>query len=145
MLAREDDLTRILTCLRLTATRKFSGLLHGSFLSIATEEGPEPVGSREYVISDDVRQINWVAITHTGASCVRISEVECELECWIIAELAACLSMELADTIKRHLFTAAAGAITILNDALGSRAGLIAGDTPMLAGQDRAYSLMLLK
>ncbi|MBC6820770.1 DUF58 domain-containing protein [Corynebacterium sp. LK33] len=145
MSAREDDLARVLAYLDLTVTRKLNGLLRGSFLSTATGDGSEPVGSREYVIGDDVRQMNWAVTARTGVPHVRTSEAERELECWIVAEPAARLSTGLADTTKRHLLTAAAGAVTMLNDAPGSRTGLIAGGTPVPAGQGRAHSLMLLK
>lgn len=145
MSASEDDLARVLAYLELTVTRKLNGLLRGSFLSTATGDGSEPVGSREYVIGDDVRQMNWAVTARTGVPHVRTAEAERELECWIVAEPAARLSTGLADTTKRHLLTAAAGAITMLNDAPGSRTGLIAGGTPVPAGQGRAHSLMLLK
>lgn len=145
MSAREDDLARVLAYLELTVTRKLNGLLRGSFLSTATGDGSEPLGSREYVIGDDVRQMNWAVTARTGVPHVRTSEAERELECWIVAEPAARLSTGLADTTKRHLLTAAAGAVTMLNDAPGSRTGLIADGTPVPAGQGRAHSLMLLK
>lgn len=145
MSAREDDLARVLAYLELTVTRKLNGLLRGSFLSTATGDGSEPVGSREYVIGDDVRQMNWAVTARTGVPHVRTAEAERELECWIVAEPAARLSTGLADTTKRHLLTASAGAITMLNDAPGSRTGLIAGGAPVAAGQGRAHSLMLLK
>ena len=66
MSAREDDLARVLAYLELTVTRKLNGLLRGSFLSTATGDGSEPVGSREYVIGDDVRQMNWAVTARTG-------------------------------------------------------------------------------
>lgn len=145
MAARDEDLSRVLAYLELTVTRKLNGLLRGSFLSTATGEGSEPDAAREYVIGDDVRRMDWAVTARTGVPHVRTAEAERELECWIVAEPSARLSTGLADTTKRHLLTAAAGAISLLNDAPGSRTGLIAGDTIVPAGQGRSHSLMLLK
>lgn len=145
MAVREDDLSRVLAYLELTITRKLNGLMRGSFLSTATGEGSEPVGAREYVIGDDVRQMNWAVTARTGVPHVRTAEAERELECWIVAEPASRLSTGMASTTKRHLLTAAAGAVTLLNDAPGSRTGLLAGGSPVPAGQGRAHNLMLLK
>lgn len=145
MATADEDLSRVLAYLELTVTRRLKGLLHGSFLSNLTGAGFEPDASREYVIGDDVRRMDWAVTARTGVPHVRTTTADRELECWMVAEPAARLSTGVCDTTKRHLLTAAAGAITLLNDGPGARTGLVAGDTSIPPGRGSAHSLMTLQ
>nr|WP_120492518.1 DUF58 domain-containing protein [Corynebacterium lactis] len=140
-----QDLGRVLAYIELTVNRRLSGLLRGSFLSAFNGPGSQPDTAREYEIGDDVRRMDWAVTARTGVAHVRTEEAERELECWIVAEPAARLSTGVSDTTKRHLLLAAAGAIAMLNDAPGSRTGLIAGPVSFAAGSGRTHSLGLLR
>ena len=139
-----DDLASVLAYLELTVNRRLRGLLRGSFASHASGDGSDPDSAREYVIGDDVRRMDWAVTARTGRAHVRTQEAERELECWIVAEPAARLATGAETTTKRHLLLAATSAISVLNDAPGSRTGLLAGETMVTPGLGRNHNMMML-
>lgn len=142
--ATARDLKRVLAYIELTVQRRLNGLLRGNFLSSYNGPGSQPDAAREYVIGDDVRRMDWAVTARTSVAHVRTEEAERELECWVVAEPAARLATGLSGTTKRHLLTAATGAVAMLNDAPGSRTGLIAGPVQIVPGAGRAHNLQLL-
>lgn len=138
------DLARVLSFLELTVTRRLDGLLRGAFPSAAPGPGSDPDAAREYVIGDDVRRMDWAVTARTGIAHVRDPEAERELECWIIAEPSPRLTTGFAATTKKHLLTAAVGAISLLNNGPGSRTGLVAGDLLIPRGAGRSHSMQLM-
>lgn len=143
MLSR--DLARVLAFLELTISRRLDGLLRGTFPSVTPGPGTDPDAAREYIIGDDVRRIDWAITARTGIAHVRDPEAERELECWIIADTAARLSTGFSETKKKHLLTAAVGAISTLNNDPGSRTGLVAGDLLVPPGSGRSHSMQLMR
>lgn len=143
MAADDRDLARVLRHLELTVTRRLDGLLRGSFASAARGPGSDPDAAREYAVGDDVRRMDWAVTARTGVPHVRDPEAERELECWIVAEAPARLSAGTTATTKRHLLTAAAIAVALLNDGPGSRTGLVADGMVIAPEGGRAAALRL--
>jgi len=138
----------VLRRMEIDVTRRLDGLLHGDHRGLVPGRGSEPGESRPYVHGDDVRQIDWNVTARTGATHIRESIADRELETWLIVDRSPSLEFGTADSTKATLALSACAAVGFLTTHGGNRLGAIVagrdGVTTVPARQGRRHTLGVL-
>ena len=111
--------------LQLTVLRRLDGLLLGDHAGLLPGHGSETGEARPYVPGDDPRRIDWHVTARTGDTYVRDTISDHELELWIVLDTSASLSFGTAESTKREVAWAAAGAFALLASRSGNRVAAI--------------------
>jgi uncharacterized protein (DUF58 family) len=117
----------VLNRLQLLVSRRLDGLLQGDYLGLLPGPGSEAGESREYVVGDDVRRMDWPVTARTTVPHVRLTVADRELETWLAVDLSASLGFGTATMLKRDLAVTAAAAMTHLTVRGGNRVGAVIG------------------
>jgi uncharacterized protein (DUF58 family) len=118
----------LLRRLELTVRNKLDGLLQGNYLGLVPGPGSEAGESRQYVLGDDVRRMDWPVTARTTTPHIRQTVADRELETWLVVDLSPSMDFGTALTEKRELVLAAITAITHLTVRGGNRVGAIVGN-----------------
>jgi len=124
---RRDCSPAVLNRLQLLVSRRLDGLLQGDHLGLLPGPGSEAGESREYVVGDDVRRMDWPVTARTTVPHVRLTAADRELETWLAVDLSASMDFGTARMLKRDLVLAASAAMIHLTVRGGNRAGVVIG------------------
>ncbi len=146
--ATDPRLASVLRRLELDVTRRLDGLLHGDHRGLVPGHGSEPGEARAYLDGDDVRQIDWNVTARMGATHIRETIADRELETWLVVDRSASLAFGTAERSKSDLALASAAAVGILTARGGNRLGaMISGPNGLdtvPARQGRKHALGIL-
>ncbi len=115
----------LLRRLELTVRNKLDGLLQGNYLGLVPGPGSEAGESRQYVLGDDVRRMDWPVTARTTTPHIRQTVADRELETWLTVDLSPSMDFGTGRSEKRELVLAAVTAITQLTVRGGNRVGAI--------------------
>jgi len=133
--------------LAVEASRRLDGLLQGDHARRTLGPGREPAEARPHATGDDARRIDWAVTARTGATHVRTTTADRELETTLVVDLTASMSFGTRRSEKRDLALAAACALVHVTSRHGDRVGalVLTGDgvrrIPPRAGRDAALAL----
>jgi uncharacterized protein (DUF58 family) len=119
--------------LELDVFRRLDGLLQGEHLGLVPAPGSEAGESREYMVGDDVRRMDWPVTARTTVPHVRDTIADRELETWVVVDRSASLDFGTAQFEKRELALAMVAAVGFLTSRAGNRVGAF------VLGNDRTY------
>jgi uncharacterized protein (DUF58 family) len=138
----------LLRRLEFTVRNKLDGLLQGNYLGLVPGPGSEAGESRQYVLGDDVRRMDWPVTARTTIPHIRQTVADRELETWLVVDLSPSMDFGTAQTEKRELVLAAITAVVHLTVRGGNRVGAVVGNgqeryvIPALAGRAHARHLV---
>jgi uncharacterized protein (DUF58 family) len=138
----------LLRRLEFTVRNKLDGLLQGNYLGLVPGPGSEAGESRQYVLGDDVRRMDWPVTARTTIPHIRQTVADRELETWLVVDLSPSMDFGTALTEKRELVLAAITAVVHLTVRGGNRVGAVVGNgqeryvIPALAGRAHARHLV---
>jgi uncharacterized protein (DUF58 family) len=138
----------LLRRLELTVRNKLDGLLQGNYQGLVPGPGSEAGESRQYVLGDDVRRMDWPVTARTTVPHIRQTVADRELESWLVIDLSPSMDFGTARTEKRELVLAAITAVTHLTVRGGNRVGAVVGTgetsyvIPARAGRAHARHLV---
>jgi uncharacterized protein (DUF58 family) len=145
-LAGSDALLRRL---ELAVRNKLDGLLQGNYVGLVPGPGSEAGESRQYVLGDDVRRMDWPVTARTTVPHIRQTVADRELETWLVVDLSPSMDFGTAHTEKRELVLAALTAVVHLTVRGGNRVGAVVGNGPQSfivpARAGRAHARHLLR
>lgn len=121
--------------LELLVARRLDGLVTGDFLGSGVGPGTEPSGVRPYGPGDEARRIDWNVTARSLEPHVRTTDVDRELETWIVADRSASLDFGTTEQEKRDVVLAAVAAFGLLSLQGGNRVGVV------IAGGDEVVRL----
>ena len=119
--------------LELDVFRRLDGLLQGEHLGLVPAPGSEAGESREYMVGDDVRRMDWPVTARTTIPHVRDTIADRELETWVVVDRSASLDFGTAEFEKRELALAMVAAVGFLTSRSGNRVGAL------VQGNDRTF------
>lgn len=119
------DSDALLQRLELTVRHRLDGLLQGNYLGLVPGPGSEAGESRQYVLGDDVRRMDWAVTARTSVAHIRQTVADRELETWLVVDLSPSMDFGTASTEKRELVLAAITALTHLTVRGGNRVGAV--------------------
>jgi uncharacterized protein (DUF58 family) len=119
--------------LELDVFRRLDGLLQGDHLGLVPAPGSEAGESREYMVGDDVRRMDWAVTARTTIPHVRDTIADRELETWVVVDRSASLDFGTARFEKRELALAMVAAVGFLTSRAGNRVGAL------VLGNDRTF------
>ena len=138
----------LLRRLELAVRNKLDGLLQGNYQGLVPGPGTEAGESRQYVVGDDVRRMDWPVTARTTEPHIRQTVVDRELETWLVVDLSPSMDFGTGLTEKRELVLAALTSIVHLTVRGGNRVGAVVGNgenidvIPALSGRAHARYLM---
>lgn len=138
----------LLRRLELTVRNKLDGLLQGNYQGLVPGPGSEAGESRQYVLGDDVRRMDWPVTARTTVAHIRQTVADRELETWLVVDLSPSMDFGTALTEKRELVLAAITSVVHLTVRGGNRVGAVVGNgqetfvIPARAGRAHARHLM---
>ena len=124
-LAGTDQLLRRL---EFAVRNKLDGLLQGNYLGLVPGPGSEAGESRQYVLGDDVRRMDWPVTARTTIPHIRQTVADRELETWLVVDLSPSMDFGTARTEKRELVLAAITTVVHLTIRGGNRVGAVVGN-----------------
>jgi uncharacterized protein (DUF58 family) len=122
---------QLLRRLEFAVRNKLDGLLQGNYLGLVPGPGSEAGESRQYVLGDDVRRMDWPVTARTTIPHIRQTVADRELETWLVVDLSPSMDFGTARTEKRELVLAAITTVVHLTVRGGNRVGAVVGN-----GQD---------
>jgi uncharacterized protein (DUF58 family) len=143
-----DGADALLRRLEFTVRNKLDGLLQGNYLGLVPGPGSEAGESRQYVLGDDVRRMDWPVTARTTTPHIRQTVADRELETWLVVDLSPSMDFGTGLTEKRELVLAAMTAVVHLTVRGGNRVGAVVGNgqesyvVPARAGRAHAQHLM---
>jgi uncharacterized protein (DUF58 family) len=138
----------LLRRLELTVRNKLDGLLQGNYQGLVPGPGSEAGESRQYVLGDDVRRMDWPVTARTTVPHIRQTIADRELETWLVVDLSPSMDFGTGRTEKRELVLAAITSVVHLTVRGGNRVGAVVGNgeqtyiIPARAGRAHARHLM---
>jgi uncharacterized protein (DUF58 family) len=138
----------LLRRLELTVRNKLDGLLQGNYVGLVPGPGSEAGESRQYVLGDDVRRMDWSVTARTTVPHIRQTVADRELESWLVVDLSPSMDFGTGQTEKRELVLAAITAVVHLTVRGGNRVGAVVGNgqqsyvIPARAGRAHARHLV---
>jgi uncharacterized protein (DUF58 family) len=138
----------LLRRLEFTVRNKLDGLLQGNYLGLVPGPGSEAGESRQYVLGDDVRRMDWAVTARTTTPHIRQTVADRELETWLVVDLSPSVDFGTALTEKRELVLAGITAVVHLTVRGGNRVGAVVGNgqqsyvVPARAGRAHARYLV---
>jgi uncharacterized protein (DUF58 family) len=123
-----DAAEALLRRLELTVRNKLDGLLQGNYVGLIPGPGSEAGESRQYVLGDDVRRMDWPVTARTTVPHIRQTIADRELESWLVVDLSPSMDFGTARTEKRELVLAAITAVVHLTAGGGNRVGAVVGN-----------------
>jgi uncharacterized protein (DUF58 family) len=138
----------LLRRLELAVRNKLDGLLQGNYLGLVPGPGSEAGESRQYVVGDDVRRMDWPVTARTTVPHIRRTIADRELETWLVVDLSPSMDFGTALTEKRELVLAAITTVVHLTVRGGNRVGAVVGNghdsylIPARAGRAHARHLV---
>lgn len=118
----------LLRRLEFTVRNKLDGLLQGNYLGLVPGPGSESGESRQYVLGDDVRRMDWPVTARTTVAHIRQTIADRELETWLVVDLSPSMDFGTGLTEKRELVLAAITAVVHLSVRGGNRVGAVVGN-----------------
>jgi uncharacterized protein (DUF58 family) len=118
----------LLRRLELTVRNKLDGLLQGNYQGLIPGPGSEAGESRQYVLGDDVRRMDWPVTARTTVPHMRQTIADRELESWLVVDLSPSMDFGTGLTEKRELVLAAITAVVQLTVRGGNRIGAVVGN-----------------
>ncbi|MCU1461759.1 MAG: hypothetical protein JWO37_1834 [Acidimicrobiales bacterium] len=125
--SREDP-EGLLRRLELSVTMRLDGLLQGDYRGLVPGPGTEADEARPYEPGDDVRRIDWPLTARSGATYVRNTIADRELETWAVVDGSASMEFGTAICKKRDLAIAAVAALGFMTARGGNRIGAMVLD-----------------
>jgi len=125
MLPPARDPERILQRLEWTVIRRLDGLLQGNYRTLFRGFGTELAELREYVLSDDVRYIDWYVTARLQTPYVRQYVEDREITAWFLLDLSPSLDFGTVTTEKRTLLADCVGVLARLLTRHGNRVGAL--------------------
>jgi uncharacterized protein (DUF58 family) len=119
---------QLLRRLEFAVRNKLDGLLQGNYLGLVPGPGSEAGESRQYVLGDDVRRMDWPVTARTTIPHMRQTIADRELETWLVVDLSPSMDFGTARTEKRELVLAAITTVVHLTVRGGNRVGAIVGN-----------------
>jgi uncharacterized protein (DUF58 family) len=139
----------VLRRLELAVRNKLDGLLQGNSVGLVPGPGSEAGESRQYVLGDDVRRMDWAVTARTTVPHIRQTVADRELETWLVVDLSPSMDFGTANAEKRELVLAALTAVVHLTVRGGNRVGAVVGNGPesfvVPARAGRAHARHLLR
>jgi uncharacterized protein (DUF58 family) len=138
----------VLRRLEFAVRNRLDGLLQGNYVGLVPGPGSEAGESRQYVIGDDVRRMDWPVTARTTVPHIRQTVADRELETWLVVDLSPSMDFGTANSEKRELVLAALTAVVHLTVRGGNRVGAVVGNgpdsfvVPARAGRAHARHLM---
>jgi uncharacterized protein (DUF58 family) len=138
----------LLRRLEYVVRNKLDGLLQGNYQGLIPGPGSEAGESRQYVLGDDVRRMDWPVTARTTVPHIRQTVADRELETWLVVDLSPSMDFGTALTEKRELVLAAITTVVHLTVRGGNRVGAVVGNgrdsyvIPARAGRPHARHLM---
>ncbi len=125
------DPERILQKLEWTVIRRLDGLLQGNYRTLFRGFGTELAELREYVLTDDVRYIDWYVTARLQTPYVRQYVEDREITAWFLLDLSPSLDFGTVTRLKRTLLADCVGVLARLLTRHGNRVGALffAGQT----------------
>jgi len=120
-----DASDALLRRLELTVRNRLDGLLQGNYLGLVPGPGSEAGESRQYVLGDDVRRMDWPVTARTTVPHIRQTVADRELESWLVVDLSPSMDFGTGRTEKRELVLAAITAVVQLTVRGGNRVGAV--------------------
>ncbi len=143
-----DGADALLRRLELAVRNKLDGLLQGNYLGLVPGPGSEAGESRQYVLGDDVRRMDWPVTARTNVAHIRRTVADRELETWLVVDLSPSMDFGTGLTEKRELVLAAITTVVHLTVRGGNRVGAVVGNgqdsyvVPARAGRAHARHLV---
>jgi uncharacterized protein (DUF58 family) len=143
-----DGAEALLRRLEFTVRNKLDGLLQGNYLGLVPGPGSEAGESRQYVLGDDVRRMDWPVTARTTVPHIRQTVADRELETWLVVDLSPSMDFGTALSEKRELVLAAITTVVHLTVRGGNRVGAVVGNgqdsyvIPARAGRAHARHLV---
>jgi uncharacterized protein (DUF58 family) len=143
-----DAADALLRRLELTVRNKLDGLLQGNYLGLVPGPGSEAGESRQYVLGDDVRRMDWPVTARTTVPHIRQTIADRELETWLVVDVSPSMDFGTARTEKRELVLAAITSVVHLTVRGGNRVGAVVTNgeqtfvVPARSGRQHARHLM---
>jgi uncharacterized protein (DUF58 family) len=134
--------------LELTVTRKLDGILHGQHQGITPGHGSEAGESRQYIVGDDVRRIDWNVTARTRELYVREQIADRDLEAWIAVDCSPSMAFGTDQAEKRHIALGATAAVGFLTSRSRNKVGAVIASGPEVkafaprAGRDHLRAVM---
>jgi uncharacterized protein (DUF58 family) len=119
---------QLLRRLEFAVRNKLDGLLQGNYLGLVPGPGSEAGESRQYVLGDDVRRMDWPVTARTTVPHIRQTIADRELETWLVVDLSPSMDFGTARTEKRELVLAAITTVVHLTVRGGNRVGAVVGN-----------------
>jgi len=116
---------RLLRALDITVARRMEGLLAGDYRSALLGQGSELAQIRQYVLGDDVRQIDWNVTARTGEPHVRVQHAERVLVTWLVLDTSPSMNFGTADRRKVDVAEGVAIAVGHVATRRGNRLGVV--------------------
>ena len=138
----------LLRRLEFTVRNKLDGLLQGNYLGLVPGPGSESGESRQYVLGDDVRRMDWPVTARTTVAHIRQTVADRELETWLVVDLSPSMDFGTGLTEKRELVLAGITAVVHLSVRGGNRVGAVVGNgqetfvVPARSGRTHAQYLI---
>ncbi len=138
----------LLRRLEYTVRNKLDGLLQGNYLGLVPGPGSEAGESRQYVLGDDVRRMDWPVTARTTVPHIRQTVADRELETWLVVDLSPSMDFGTGLTEKRELVLAGITAVVHLSVRGGNRVGAVVGNgqetfvVPARSGRTHAQHLI---
>ncbi|MFL6117437.1 MAG: DUF58 domain-containing protein [Catenulispora sp.] len=138
----------VLRRLEFAVRNKLDGLLQGNYVGLVPGPGSEAGESRQYVLGDDVRRMDWAVTARTTVPHIRQTIADRELETWLVVDLSPSMDFGTANAEKRELVLAALTAVVHLTVRGGNRVGAVVGNgpesyvVPARAGRSHARHLL---
>jgi uncharacterized protein (DUF58 family) len=120
----------VLRRLELAVRNKLDGLLQGNYVGLVPGPGTEAGESRQYVLGDDVRRMDWAVTARTTVPHIRQTVADRELETWLVVDLSPSMDFGTGNAEKRELVLAALTAVVHLTVRGGNRVGAVVGNGP---------------
>jgi len=119
------DPERLLQRLEWTVIRRLDGLLQGNYRTLFRGFGTELAELREYVLTDDVRYIDWYVTARLQTPYVRQYVEDREITAWFLLDLSPSLDFGTVTVQKRTLLADCVGVLARLLTRHGNRVGAL--------------------
>jgi uncharacterized protein (DUF58 family) len=120
-----EKINELIRSLELTVTRKLDGILHGQHQGITPGHGSESGESRQYIVGDDVRRIDWNVTARTRELYVREQIADRDLEAWLAVDMSPSMSFGTDQAEKRQIALGASAAVGFLTSRSRNKVGAV--------------------
>ncbi len=119
---------KILQKITLKTVKKLETHLQGDYSSIFQGHGLDFKEIRDYVINDDIRNIDWNATARTGKPYIRVYEEERDNIVWLILDISSSMDFGSFFTTKKDIMVKFAALICYISYKKGDKIGAVLFD-----------------